>query len=179
MHHLRDLHGCFWAAYITLVRGFACVSATPTTKSAASKSPPPSPPTPKSPATPLPPPPLPPPSPHQAPGQVSVSAVSSTISFTGLSLDSFDDPTFNSTFRAEFVAQLAAAANVSTAVVYITSIADGSTQVASVVEFPSQFSAASPSTFLAEISSATSSIFTFASFASYGTITSSSGSISE
>ncbi|KAK3256343.1 hypothetical protein CYMTET_34514, partial [Cymbomonas tetramitiformis] len=118
-------------------------------------------------------PPLPPPL-RPPPGTVSVVTVSSTISFSALDISAFDDSAFEAAFRSDFITQMAAAAQVSSDLVAISSIAQGSVQVGSTVHITDSFPAADASTLEATLRSSSGSIFTYNSFSSYGTINASS-----
>ncbi|KAK3255032.1 hypothetical protein CYMTET_35767 [Cymbomonas tetramitiformis] len=116
----------------------------------------------------------PPPPPPLHPRDVTVSTVSSTISFSALSLTSFSDISFNITFRADFGSQMAEAAGVSSDLVSISSISAGSVQVDSIVYITDSFPNASAAVFEAVLSTSVGTVFTYSSFSSYGTVTVSS-----
>jgi hypothetical protein len=78
--------------------------------------------------------PLPPPPPPPTTEDDSLD-VASAVTFAALSLDAFDDATFASLFRVEFVTTLARAAGVEPWRVEVTGVAAGSVVVSSVVRF--------------------------------------------
>ncbi|KAK3262755.1 hypothetical protein CYMTET_28401, partial [Cymbomonas tetramitiformis] len=82
-----------------------------------------------SPPSPLPPPPDSPP--------IVVPSVTSTVTFSSLTIDTFEDPDFAYSFQIEFKEQIAAAAGVPTEDVTILSITEGSIAVNSVVVYTS------------------------------------------
>ncbi|KAK3274589.1 hypothetical protein CYMTET_17234 [Cymbomonas tetramitiformis] len=103
-----------------------------------------------------------------------MSTVSSTISFSALSLTSFSSSSFNTSFRADFASQMAEAAGVSSDLVSISSISAGSVQVDSIVYITDSFPSASAAVFEAVISNSVGTVFTYSSFSSYGAISVSS-----
>ncbi|KAK3270608.1 hypothetical protein CYMTET_20999 [Cymbomonas tetramitiformis] len=112
-----------------------------------------------------------------SPGTVTVSGVLSAVSFSSLSISSFDSPSYNASFRSDFSAQMAAVAGVTTATVSISSIIGGSATVVSTVYFPSTASS-TPQSFAAVLGSSPGSVFTYLNFSTFGNVTASSISIS-
>ncbi|KAK3274984.1 hypothetical protein CYMTET_16864 [Cymbomonas tetramitiformis] len=108
------------------------------------------------------------PSSPSPPGQTLVTAVNTSITFPALSIASFSNATFDISFRTDFAAQVAAAANISADLVLISSILAGSVQVVSVAEFPVDVTEASHSVFSALLASSPQSVFNYTSFSGYG-----------
>jgi phosphoribosylformylglycinamidine (FGAM) synthase-like enzyme len=97
--------------------------------------------------------------------------VVSRISFSALDIQQFDDPTFESTFRTEFITTVASAAGVEPYRVTVDSITAGSVAVGFTVQFPLTATAAQ-TTFTNTLSTATSSVFASSTvMQSYGTVT--------
>lgn len=97
--------------------------------------------------------------------------MTSLISFSDLSIASFDDASFASSFGEAFNRQMAIAANVAPTAVIITKVEDGSVRVTSSVLFQSQ-NVLSADQFAAVVREDVASIFSEAEFQEYGDITS-------
>ncbi|KAK3236746.1 hypothetical protein CYMTET_53130 [Cymbomonas tetramitiformis] len=95
-----------------------------------------------------------------------MTMITSSVSFSALSISSFSNTTFSNSFQASFQAQMAASAGVSSSAVVIISITAGSVLVLSEVTFSAGFS--QTSAFASELQSSPANIFTDPSFAQYG-----------
>eukprot|EP00854_Cymbomonas_tetramitiformis_P005687 gene5689-6874_t len=100
-------------------------------------------------------------------------SVTSTISFSTLELSSFEDDTFNASFRANFTHELATSAGVSNSEIEILAITSGSTKIESRVHFPELTAGDSSSddraaSFAQLVDSTPDSIFVASSFEQFG-----------
>jgi hypothetical protein len=93
------------------------------------------------------------------------------LSFSALDISAFETPTFESTFRTEFITTVAGAAGVEPYRVTVNSITAGSVAVGFTVQFPLTATAAQ-TTFANTLSTATSSVFASSTvMQSYGIVT--------
>eukprot|EP00854_Cymbomonas_tetramitiformis_P003426 gene3426-4306_t len=112
------------------------------------------------------------------PDVLTAYVVESVVSFTDLSISAFEDETFNASFRADFAAQMAAAANVSASEVLVDGIASGSVNVNSTVFFVPEVAGeggdfeAAANSFALIVETSPDEIFTADAFEQYGNVSS-------